>query len=138
MTYSLAVINGDLVQQGNSLGIVYGVNKLNQDLSLWVTERYGIDRFHPSMGSILPDFIGSLITDSTKTQIQGEVLRVLQNYQSVQFQGFRNNPQAYSYTELLYSINAVDVSLSFDTVYTSVKVSALDGTQSTLAVAQSV
>ena len=138
MTYSLAVVNGDLVQQGTSLGIVYGINKLNQDLSLWVTERYGIDRFHPSMGSILPDFIGSLITDSTKTQIQGEVLRILQNYQSVQFQGFRNNPQAYSYTELLYTIKSIDVALSFDTVYTSVQVVALDNTQSTLAVANSV
>ena len=79
MTYSLAIANGDLVRTGNTLAVVYGTEKLKQDLCLWVTERYGIDRFHPKLGSVLPDFIGSLITDSTRAQIQAEILRILQN-----------------------------------------------------------
>ena len=138
MTYSLAVIDGDLAQRGSSLAIVYGVDKLRQDLSLWITERRGIDRFHPKMGSILPDFIGSLITDSTKSQIQTEIMRVLQQYQSVQMQSLKSAPQNYSYSEILYSVNAINVALSFDTIYASIDVSALDGASSIVAVAQGV
>jgi hypothetical protein len=138
VTYSLAVVDGDLAQQGSSLAIVYGVNKLRQDLTLWMTERHGIDRFHPTMGTILPDFIGQLISASTKTQIQGEVLRVLQGYQAYRQYEFKRAPQNFSYSEMLYSVNAIDVALSFDTVYASIKVSALDGTPSAVAVAQSV
>lgn len=138
MTYSLAVVDGDLAQQGSSLAIVYGVNKLRQDLTLWMTERRGIDRFHPTMGTILPDFVGSLIVESTKTLIQGEILRVLQGYQAYRLYEFKRAPQNFSYSEMLYSINAIDVALSFDTVYASIKVSALDGTPSAVVVAQSV
>lgn len=138
MTYSLAVIDGDLAQRGSSLAIVYGIDKLRQDLSLWITERHGIDRFHPLMGSILPDFIGSLITSGTESQIQNEVLRILKNYQANQFQSFKAAQQNYSYSELLYSIDAINVALSFDTVHATISVRALDGTSSVVAVTQSV
>lgn len=138
MTYSLAVANGDLVQQGSSLAIVYGVNKLKQDLSLWITERYGIDRFHPTLGSILPDFIGMLITEHSRTGAKTELLRVLQNYQSVQFKGLRERPQSYSYSELLYSINTIDVVISFDTIYARVGISNAEGVPSVISVSQSV
>ncbi len=136
MTYSLAIANGDLVRTGNSMAIVYGSEKLKQDLCLWVTERYGIDRFHPKLGSVLPDFIGSLITDNTRSKIQSEVLRILQNYQSVQLQGLKAAPQRYSYSELLYSIDAINVAISYDTVSATVSVRNADNAQATIAVSQ--
>lgn len=138
MTYSLAVANGDLVQRGSSLAIVYGISKLQQDLSLWVTERHRIDRFHPMMGSALPDYIGSLITDSTRMQVKNELLRILGNYQDVQFQALRERPQNFSYSELLYSIDGVEVSLSFDTVYATVSFRNAEGVPSAIAVNQGV
>lgn len=137
MTYSLAVVNGDLVRQGNSLGIVYGDEKLKQDLCLWVTERYGIDRFHPKMGSILPDFIGSLITDNTRSKVQAEILRILQSYQAVMLQGMKAAPQRYSYSEILYSIDAIDVAISYDTVSATVKVRSADSNSVKIMVTQS-
>ena len=137
MTYSLAIANGGRVRSGNSMAIVYGSEKLKQDLCLWVTERYGTDRFHPKLGSVLPDFIGSLITDNTRTQIQSEILRILQNYQAVQLQGMKAAPQRYSYSELLYSIDAINVAISYDTVSATVAVRNADRTPATIAVTQS-
>ena len=133
-----AVADGDLVQRGNSMAIVWGDGKLKQDLALWVTERYGIDRFHPTTGSILPDFIGSIITDNTKVLIQNELLRLLDNYRRTQFQSFKKAPQNYSYTELLNSVEEIDVNLSFDTVHAKVRVTALDGTASVVSITQGV
>ena len=46
MSYSLAVRNGDLVKRGSNLDVVWGIDKLKQDLQCWVTERFGGDRFH--------------------------------------------------------------------------------------------
>lgn len=119
------------------MAIVYGIDKLKQDLCLWVTERYGIDRFHPKLGSVLPDYIGSLITDSTRSQIQSEMLRLLQNYQAVQLQGLKEAPQRYSYSELLYSIDAINVAISYDTVSATVEVRNADRQSSRIAVTQS-
>lgn len=137
MTYSLAIANGDLVRSGNSLAIVHGVGKLKQDLCLWVTERYGTDRFHPKMGSVLPEYIGSLITDLTRTQIQSEVLRILQNYQAIQLQGLKQTPQRYSYSELLYSIDAVNVAISYDTVSATISVRNADQVPAAISISQS-
>ena len=81
MSYSLAISNGDLVQQGSRLGLVYGVDKLRQDINCWLLERYGGDRFHVNMGSILQEFIGGIISESSRAEVQAEIFRVLQNYQ---------------------------------------------------------
>lgn len=123
MTFSLALNDGDLIQQGGHLGLVYGPEKLKQDIMLWVTERYGIDRFHPAMGSRLQDYIGDVIGYTTHSKIYAEVLRVLSNYQKVQYLGLRQNPARYSLSELLWSINDVAVAVNFDAVQISADVS---------------
>ena len=123
MTFSLALDDGDLVQQGGRLALVVGADKLKQDITLWTTERYAIDRFHPAMGSRLQDYIGDVIDYSTHTRIYGEVLRVLNNYQKVQYLGLRQNPQRYSLSELLWSINDVKVAVEFDAARISANVS---------------
>lgn len=123
MSYSLALINGDLVQKGSSMGVVYGVNKLVQDLTLWLTESYGGDIMHPELGSILDSWIGTIISSSTQADVQSEVLRVLQNYQSIQIRGLKNIPQKYSLSEILYSIDDIQVNLNYDTVTVIISVS---------------
>lgn len=122
MSYSLAVSNGDLIRQGGSLAVVWGIDKLKQDLQLWVAERFGGDRFHPRMGSILQEYIGTVISPRTRAEIEDEVMRVLDNYQRVQIYGFKRNPRLYSMTELLESVENIAVSVSFDTVSVSVSV----------------
>lgn len=138
MSYSLTVQDGDLIQSGSSLVITYGVNKLKQDLSLWLTERYGIDRFHPSMGSTLQEYIGGIIDGNVEAEIQSEVLRILQNYQNVQLRGMKENPQLYSLSELLYAIDDVQVMVNFDAVFVSIKIRNADLDPATITVSQTV
>ena len=45
------------------------------------------------MGSILQDFIGDIVSGSTRAEIHAEVLRVLQNYQAVQLRRLKESPQ---------------------------------------------
>lgn len=127
MSYSLAVVDGDLVQEGSTLGIVWGIDKLKQDLALWVTERFGGDRFHPDMGSVLQDMIGGVIRASTSDQIAGELYRVLDNYQRLQVKALKENPQLLSLTEILFSIDDISVQAGYDTITATVKVHSAGG-----------
>lgn len=137
VTFSLAVQNGDLSLLGSQLAIVSGTPKLAQDLQLWILESYGGDRFHPAMGSTLEAYIGSVINPATSVTMQNEVLRVLANYQRVQQLGFTANPQLYSLAELLYSINDVSATISYDTVTAAVSVTSAAGQQATVTASQS-
>ncbi|QDH91759.1 baseplate assembly protein, lysozyme domain [Mycobacterium phage Phrappuccino] len=124
MSFSLKVSGGDLVQEGSSLAIVSGIEKLKQDLQLWVLEQWGGDRFHPDMGSILQDMIGGVINATTSQRVTAELERVLDNFQRVQKASLLANPQLYSAAELLMSIDDIVVTLSYDTVVAVVKVTS--------------
>lgn len=136
MSFSLQILNGDLSQQGSQLGIVANVDKLTQDLTLWMTERYGIDRFHPAMGSSFQNWIGGIISYHTQQMVQNEAERILDNYQKVQYRGLREAPQLYSLSELLYSINSIKVSIAFDTVSVAINVSNAQQQPTTIQVQQ--
>lgn len=138
MTFSLALQNGDLVAQGSSLGIVSGTAKLQQDMGLWLTERLGVDRFHPRYGSELPNFIGGVIDLSTQSRVQTEVDRVLGNYQTIQMMAFQNNPQLFSFDEMLQALSAVNVGINFDTVSVAVSVVTGSGAIATASASTSV
>jgi len=138
MSYSLKVADGDLVAQGNQLALVFGVDKLNQDISLWLLERYGGDRFHVSMGSILEDFVGAISTPSTRSEVQAEVFRVLQNYQAVQLRRLKEAPQLLSSSELLVSVDDIATTVSYDTVSVMCRLRNGSDTSTTIKVAQIV
>ena len=123
MTYSLALRDGDLVAQGSQLVIVYGSEKLKQDMTCWLVERYGGNKFHPTYGSVLEDHIGSVITPTTQSKVYNEILRVLDNYQRMQYQAFMADPSIFSISELMYSVDSVDISISLDTVNATISVS---------------
>lgn len=122
MTFSLALVNGDLAPQGGQLQIVYGVAKLKQDMDLWIRERFGVDRFHPRYGSILEDFIGGIVEEDTGVEVTEEIMRVLRNYMAVQKFAFTSAPQAFSLSELLLDVAAVRTNVSYDTVTSQVTV----------------
>lgn len=134
MSYSLAVVDGDLKLQGSALSVVWGIDKLKQDLQLWVAERYGGDRFHPAIGSVLQDYIGTVIGPRTRAIIEDEVQRLMDNYQRVQMYGFKREPRHYSMTELLESVDDISVNVTYDTVTVSVSVrtAARDNTKITV------
>ena len=122
MSYSLAIVDGDLGKRGSQLSLVFGVDKLKQDVNCWLREQFGGDRFHVNMGSILQEFIGSVVSGSTQVEVQSEILRVLQNYQAMQVRRFKENPQKLSASELLVSVDDVAVTVSYDTVWATVKI----------------
>lgn len=123
MSFSLQVSGGDLVVNGSTMGYVHGASKLRQQLVLWLFEAYGIDPMHPQYGSLLQDYVGTVLTYSTQALLYSEIMRVLDNYQRLQYQEFKKTPQIFSMSELLWSINDVQVSSSYDTVSAQVAVS---------------
>jgi hypothetical protein len=136
MSFSLQVANGDLVLSGSQMGIVYGADKLKQDLTLWLAERYGIDKSHPTMGSYFESYIGSVVNSATQSMVYNEAMRVLNNYQSVQGQAFTQSPQLFSLSELLYAINSVNVSILYDAVTVAVSVANAQGQTTNVTVTQ--
>ena len=122
ISYSFAIADGDLSLQGDRLDLVFGVDKLKQDLDCWIKERYGGDRFHLNFGSVLQDFIGGVIGDSTRAEVQSEILRVLQNYQSVQHRQLTEDPTLLSASEMLIAIADIKTTVSYDSVNVAVKV----------------
>lgn len=134
MSFSLKLGEGDLSLRGSTFDLVQGRAKLVQDLDLWLRERYGTDRFHVRMGSTLQDFIGGIINSSTKVAVQKEILRILQNYKAVQTKAIKENPQKFSASEMLMSIEDVQVTVLFDTVYATVKFRNGANVMSTLTV----
>lgn len=128
MSYSLALENGDLHATGSRLDIVQGTAKLSQDVDLWLREEYGINRFHPQYGSILDNFIGGVVTRNTNTEVQSEVLRVLQNYQNIQLSRFKANPQKFSPDELLNDVSNVNTQIAYDKVVVTVNFTTAAGT----------
>jgi hypothetical protein len=127
------VANGDLVQVGNQFNLVFGVDKLNQDINLWIMERFGGDRFHTNMGSILQDFIGGIVNDSTRAEVQAECFRVLQNYQALQMRMIKTQPTWLSTSEMLVSVDSVTASVSYDTVNVVMQLRNGSGTTATIA-----
>lgn len=133
MSFSLKVANGDLVMDGSRLAIVSGIDKLKQDLTLWLAERFGIDRFHPAMGSNLQNFIGGVIGYGTQSLVYSEVMRVLSNYQRVQTQHFKELPRKFSLSELLWNVDAVNVNVLYDQV--NIMVNVTNAQRQTAAIA---
>jgi phage baseplate assembly protein W len=138
MSYSLMISNGDLVLQGSALGIVWGTDKLKQDLTLWMTERYGVDRFHPNMGSNFQNYIGGIISYSTQSIVYSEAMRILDNYQRVQMAALKANPTLFSLDELLWNIDNVNVGVGYDQVNVAVDVSNAVQQQARVGIAQGV
>lgn len=135
MSLSLKVVNGDLSITAGSFDIVDGTEKLKQDLSLWLIERYRDDRFHPAYGSILDGYIGGIINaQDTVVRVKSETLRVLSNYQQIQIARFRESPNKFQPSELLQQVNGVDVSLSYDKIIVLVRITTAAKTNTTVTV----
>jgi len=135
MSYSLKVVNGDLSITAGKFDVVSGMDKLKQDLDCWLVERYRDDRFHPTYGSILDGYIGGVINaQDTIVRVQSETLRVLSNYQKTQLARFREFPNKFQPSELLQSVNGVNVSLSYDSVIVLVRITTAARTTASISV----
>lgn len=128
MTYSLQLQNGDLGVTGSQCNIVYGQAKLTQDVTIWLLSRYQSTRWHPTFGSALQNYIGQVIGSATQANCYNEILRVLTNYQNMVYQLFSASPNLFSIGEIPYSIDSINVAISYDTVYSTIQISNPENT----------
>ncbi|WP_267716772.1 hypothetical protein [Streptomyces sp. CoH17] len=134
MSRSLQIVNGDLVPTGSRLGVVSGFDKLQQDLDIWVRARYGDDSHHPSFGSVLDNYIGGTISESSELAVRSEIMRVLSNYQTLQFQRLQETPEKFSGAELLDEIVSVTTSIRLDAILADVIYRTASGRQGDLQI----
>lgn len=109
---TLAVVDGDLVLDASRYATVSGSQRVAQDLGIALREHFGVDRFHPNWGSLLPTYVGAAMGEGFHTQIAGEVKRVLGNYMAVQDQQVRSlagQPEQLDSRDVVVAVSAVDV-----------------------------
>lgn len=121
MSFTIAIEDGDIAMKGSALGIVSGLDKLHQELSVWMRERYQSDRFHLTYGSILDNFIGGIIDPGIVAEIQSEAMRILQNYQAIQLRALKSTPELLSREELLVSVDDIEARAEYDRVVVTVR-----------------
>jgi len=122
MSYSLRInAAGDLDIASGVMKLVRGIDKLTQDLSCFLREPYGTDRFHVLYGSILDQYVGSIVNNLAEHEIRAEAIRVLSAYQQIQLAAMKANPSKFDLDELLDTVESVNVKVSYDAVYVSVR-----------------
>lgn len=127
MSYSFKLRDGDLSTNGSVLALAYGKDKLLQDVNLWLKELYQVDRFHPSYGSVIDNFIGNIINIRTEHDIIAEVYRVMTNLQNLQVRRLKINPEKYTPDELLHSVTNVFTQVRFDTIVVTIFFQSVSG-----------
>jgi phage baseplate assembly protein W len=135
---TLALSGGDLVVGPGGLQLITGPAKIRQDLSLALIEEYGTDPYHPEWGSVLPRYVGLPVDDDTRMLVQAEVNRVVQQYmaqQQAQIGASATNNQATTMTtsDVVRSLDGVDVTVSFDMVRVVISLTTLSGQTLTIS-----
>lgn len=134
MSFTISIKDGDIELKGNTFAIATGTRKLEQELEVWLKERYGSDRFHTNYGSTLDHYIGSVMSNSSVYEIESEVGRVLRNYQALQFRKFQSDPQSLDPSEILAEINSVTAKPNYDRVEVTIHFTTYRGTSSNISV----
>lgn len=142
MSTSFAIINGDLsIGSGRRFETVSNKSKLAQDLELWVLEKIGTDPLLQGFGSHLDEFIGGIISIDSINQIRNEILRLVQQYQAMQYNKIRTETIKYlgkttlSSDEVINSIDSVDIKqVSGTLLLVQVKISTLAHSQLRLTI----
>lgn len=111
MSWSLAIVNGDLSYGQHGLNTVVGADKVVQDLECCILEPLGTDYSDPDFGSIIEggidsdgniymSLIGDTNDDTTAALIEVELQRIAQNYQAEQVERNQNDLSTYGVSTL--------------------------------------
>lgn len=133
------VTTGDLILTQGTFATLSGRSKIQQDLAIANITPYGSNNLHPRFGSVLPQYIGQPIGQTTKQLIYSEVNRVINNYNSVQLAKAKSFIQQglqspYGQDDLIQTINSIDVQQSYDTFYVTVTCTTMAGTEVSTAI----
>ena len=128
---TLALVQGDLAIDGTGDYLTFsGVSRIRQDMTLALTEEHGSDRFHPSWGSIIKEYLGQPITPHIEQAVQAEINRVAQNYIVLQQQEVLRDSQVdvagrFDTSDVVRNISDIRSHTLFDTVYISATLTTL-------------
>lgn len=127
----LALVHGDLAIGSDGGYLLYsGADRIRQDLTLWLTEVYGADRFHPTFGSVVASYLGQVITDGLQQLVRAEVNRVVQNYIILQQQEVLRDTVVdvqgrFDTSDVVRSIDSLQVRVLSDTIYLAATLTTL-------------
>ncbi len=129
---ALQVEDGDLVLGKGVFATVTGPAKVSQDIEFAVLTPYGSDRFHPRYGSVFSSYIGNPEPGITQALIQGELTRVISNYQRVQLWKVQQAANSglsspYGQNELVASIGPTSVVQQLDSYQVTASVNTTSG-----------
>ena len=129
---SLALSGGDLVVDAGGLQMLEGPAKIRQDLALALGEEYNTDPYHPGWGSVLTKYIGEAITGETPMLVQAEVSRIIQQYMAnqrsmLEAASLNNQAHTINTSEIIRTVNSIDVSVSYDSVRVLVDLTTMAG-----------
>lgn len=129
---TLALSGGDLVVGAGGLQLLDGPAKIRQDIALALGEDYGADPYHSGWGSVLQRYVGEPVTGDTPMLVQAEVNRILQQYissqqQRLQAASLNNQQHTIGTSEIIRTVNSVDVSVLYDTVSVLIDLTTMAG-----------
>ena len=130
---TLQIQNGDiLLDSGGKLQFIQGTSKLVQDLTLWLKEPLGVGYTTPNFGSLLSGMVGSSDASGMVAQVQTEVTRILNLYRNQQLltlQSAQSGSQLSNWnkSEIISSINSVQVTINLTTITVYVSLTSLAG-----------
>jgi hypothetical protein len=130
MSFSLAIISGDISPSAGGLSTVTGAQKLGQDLTSLFLTHLGSNPYNPSYGSLIdggvrsdgtvvPSPIGSSNIQSVQASMTTEINRLVSLYQAQQTAKINSDLSLYnkitlSPDEMLQSVSSIDFTISFD------------------------
>lgn len=85
----LLIDKGDIQIQAGDLKLIDGVDKIKQDLTRWLIEDVGYNKFHPDMGGSLDSHIAEPVNSILLHEIRQQVRRSLQRYQQYQLEDIK-------------------------------------------------
>lgn len=124
--YTIKFKDGDWDFTNNRSGnVITGKEKLVQQLSLWIDESLGIDRFHPEYGCNLQNLVGSINSQETIKTVENELARVIQDYMDYQAIEFDKHPQDWSKEEVVAALLSIQSEIIDDSLYCDIFVRTL-------------
>lgn len=131
---TLALANGDLVVGQTGHTTISGTQKIRQEIALALGEPYGDDRFHPTLGSVLVEYIGVPITDEIEMLVQSEVARVVAQYIAIQQREVLRDHLAqrqsrFDASDVVTGIADLSVTVNLDTIQIKGTLSTQAGSQ---------
>jgi phage baseplate assembly protein W len=134
---TLALRNGDLIatQQGHATAT--GSERVRLDLAVALGQEFGTDRFHLKFGSYLKQFIGNQIGPELAFAVEAEVVRVVNNYISIQQQiinqdALKGRRSRFSTADIVSEITSAEAQPYFDRIYIRLRLRTVAGEQITI------